>query len=293
MPEVGRDDVWVRQDGRVVEFWDGGDPAGRAVVMHPGTPASRLLGRWGHDAAVAAGVRLVSISRPGYGGSTPTRAPSLMATGRDTAEFSAWLGLEEYAVMGISGGGPFAVATAIADPDAVRALAVVGGVGPWTLLDEPTEAERVDREYLAMFDAGDTTGAWEGLSRLAEQEMGGWRSLDDDALVDAILDEPQSPLAHDDAYRALWASNMTVVLSCLDGYVTDNLAWGGTWDVDPADVAAPTVLWDADGDGARHVRWYADRIAGSELVIFPGEGHVDVCDLHWPEVLAGLLRVWV
>ena len=215
-----------------------------------------------------------------------------MATGRDTAALAAWLGVHEYAALGISGGGPFAVATAVADPDAVHALAVVGGVGPWPVLDEPTDEESEYRAYLAMFDAGDTAGAWEGLSRVAEQEMGGWRPLDDDARVDAILDEPQSPLAHDNDYRALWASNMTVVLDSLDGYVYDNLAWGGTWDVDPADVAAPTVLWDADGDGARHVRWYADRIAGSELVIFPGEGHLDVCDLHWPEVLAGLLRVW-
>ena len=205
-----------------------------------------------------------------------------MATGRDTAALSAWLGVHEYAVLGISGGGPFAVATAVADPDAVRALAVVGGVGPWLVLDEPAEEEREYRAYLAMFDAGDKAGAWEGLSRLAEKEMGGWRALDDDARVNAILDEPQSPLAHDNAYRALWARNMNVVLGCLDGYVNDNLAWGGTWDVDPADVAAPTVLWDADGDGARHVRWYADQIAGSELVIFPGEGHLDVCDRHWP-----------
>ena len=60
----------------------------------------------------------------------------------------------------------------------------------------------------------------------------------------------------------------------------------------PTDVVAPTVLWDTDGEGARHVRWYADQIAGSELVIFPSEGHLDVCDLHWPEVLAGVLRVW-
>lgn len=292
MPETGRDARWVMPDGRVIEYWDGGDPQGRVVVMQPGTPASRVLGRWGHDAAVAAGVRLVSVSRPGYGGSTPTRAPSLMTTGRDTAALAAWLGVHEYAVLGISGGGPFAVATAVADPDAVRALAVVGGVGPWPILDEPTDEESEDRAYLAMFDAGDTAGAWEGLSRLAEQEMGSWRALDDDARVDAILDEPQSPLAHDDAYRALWATNMTLVLNCLDGYVNDNLAWGGTWDVDPADVAVPTVLWDADGDGARHVRWYAERIAGSELVIFSGEGHLDVCDLHWPEVLAGLLRVW-
>ena len=100
------------------------------------------------------------------------------------------------------------------------------------------------------------------------------RPLDDHARVDAILDDPASPLFHDDAYRALWAANMAVVLDGLDGYVFDNLAWGGTWDVDPHDVVAPTVVWDGEGEGARGGRWYADEVAGSELVIFPGEGHL-------------------
>ena len=220
-------------DGRVIEYWDGGDPQGRAVVFHPGTPASRVLGRWGHKAAALSGVRLVSVSRPGYGGSTTTKTPSLSATGLDTAALAVFLGLHEYAVLGISGGGPFAVATAVAAPGAVRALAIVGGVGPWPVLDPPTEGDSEDRACLAQFDAGDVAGAWEDMSRLAELEMSGLRALDDGARVDAILAEPQSPLAHDDEYRALWAANMALVLDRLDGYVADNLAWGGRWDVDP------------------------------------------------------------
>jgi pimeloyl-ACP methyl ester carboxylesterase len=293
MSDVGRDARWVGPDGRVIEYWDGGDPRGRAVVVQPGTPASRVLGRWGHEAAVAAGVRLVSVSRPGYGGSTPTAVPSLLATGRDTAALAAWLGLREYGVLGISGGGPFAVATSVADPEAVRSLAVVGGVGPWTLLDEPSEGDREYRRLLARYEAGDLIGAWEGFLRAAEEEMGPWRALDDESRVDAVLGEPDSPLAHNQEYRALWADNLTVVLGCLDGYVTDNLAWGSTWDVDVGDVVAPTVVWDSGAGGARHARWYADRIAGSELVTFPGESHLEVCDSHWPQVLAGVARVWV
>ncbi len=110
------------------------------MIVHPGSPSTRLLGQWGHEAAVAAGVRLVSVNRPGYGGSTvPSGAPSLIATGRDTAALAAHLGVEQYAVFGQSGGGPFAVATALADPGHVRALGVVGGTGPWRLLDDASK----------------------------------------------------------------------------------------------------------------------------------------------------------
>ena len=198
--------------------------------------------------------------------------------------------------MGISGGGPFAVATGIADPDAVRAVAVVGGVGPWRVLEEPTETDIEERTCLDLLDVGDVAGAEAGLRRIAEREWGGMRVLDDGARVDEMLaepDSPVSPLTRDDDYRALWVASTALLLDRLDGYVFDCLAWGGNWDVDPSDVVAPTLVWDAEGAGARHGRWYAERITGSELVLFPGESHLDACDGHWPEVLAGLLRVWV
>lgn len=234
------------------------------------------------------------MSRPGYGGSTviTAKAPSLLAVGGDTAALASHLGLDEYAVLGISGGGPFAVATAVADPSAVRALGLVGGVGPWRLLDEPS-VHPEDRACLALLDAGDIAGAWDGLRLLAEEDLGGLRALDDAARVDAILAGESSPLIHDEGYRAIWADAMRVVLDGLDGWVFDNLAWGGIWDVDPSDVVAPSLLWYGGTDGYDAERqWYADRIAGSHLTIFPGEGHLDVCDTHWSEVLAGLLRIW-
>ncbi len=291
MASVGHEARLVLPGGRVIEYWEGGDPDGRGVILHPGTPATRVLGRWGHEAAVAAGVRLVSMSRPGYGGSTTTEIPSLLAVGKDTAALAAHLGLVGYAVFGTSGGGPFAQATVVADPSSVRALGVVGGVGPWRLLDGPS-ANPEDRECLALMDAGDLAGAWAGLHRRCEEELGG---LTLDEAVEVIFAGEESSLIHDDRYRAIWVDNMRVVLDNLDGYVLDNLAWGGTWDVDPRDVVAPSLLWYGELDEGcppAHGQWYADRIAGSQLIILPGRGHLDVCDAHWPEVLAGLLRIW-
>ena len=66
MAGPGRDGSVVLSDGRVIEYWDGGDPDGRAMIMQPGTPETRVMATWGHDAAVSAGVRLLSVGRPGY-----------------------------------------------------------------------------------------------------------------------------------------------------------------------------------------------------------------------------------
>jgi pimeloyl-ACP methyl ester carboxylesterase len=279
-----------------MEYWEGGDPAGRPMIMHPGTPETRVMGTWGHDAAVAAGVRLFAVNRPGYGGSTSITEPSLQGPGRDTAAMAAHLGLDEYAVFGLSGGGAFAVATAVADPRHVRALGVVGGMGPWRILDGPSKDPEGSR-CLILHDAGDVAGAWDCMRRDVDRAYGGLVPLDDGARVDAFLADlaDGSRLVDDEGYRTLWADNLRVVLDNGDGSTFDNLAWGASWDVDPRDVAVPTVLWYGELDKPcppAHGRWYADRIAGSELVILRGEGHMDVIDGHWPEVLAGLLRIW-
>lgn len=218
-------------------------------------------------------------------------APSLLAVGRDTVSLAAHLGLDGYAVFGSSGGAPFAVATAVADPGAVRAFGAVGGIGPWRLLDPPS-ANPEDRACLALLDAGDITGAWSCMRRSAEEQLGTIGLVD---AVDEILSGDTSSLLHDERYRALWADNMRGVLENLDGYTFDNLAWGGTWDVEPREVIAPSLLWYGARDDScppNHGQWYADRIANARSVVFPTGGHFDVIDAHWPEVLAGLLRIW-
>lgn len=260
------------------------------MIFHPGTPVTRVLGRWADGAAQTAGVRLVSVNRPGYGGSTTLRTASLLEVGRDTATLATHLGLDAYAVVGSSGGGPFAVATAVADPNRVRALAVAGGVGPWRVLDEPSSHPE-DRECLALLDANDLTGAWERFREQYEREFATLATPEDAA--DLILSLDAGSLPHDARYRAVWADNMRVVMGRFDGGVRDNLAWGGAWDVDPRDVVAPSLLWFGEDDALcppSHGRWYADRIDGSQLIVAPSRGHFDVIDAHWPEVFARLQR---
>jgi pimeloyl-ACP methyl ester carboxylesterase len=287
----------VLPDGRVIEYWEGGDQAGRPMIMHPGTPETRLMGKWGHDAAVAAGVRLMAVNRPGYGGSTSVVEPSLLGPGRDTAAMAAQLRLDEYAVFGLSGGGPFAVATVVADPDHVRALGVVGGIGPWRLIDDDLSRDPEGAKCLELHDAGDVAGAWDCMRRDVDRAYGGFVALGDSARVDSFLAgiADGSRLMQDEDYRTLWAENLRVVFDNGDGSAFDNLAWGASWDVDPRDVAVPTVLWYGESDKPcplAHGRWYADRIVGSELNILPGAGHLDVIDGHWADVLTGLLAIW-
>jgi pimeloyl-ACP methyl ester carboxylesterase len=298
MEGAGQDASCLLPDGRTLDYWDGGDPDGAAVIFHVGTPVTRVFGRLGHDAACGNGVRLVSISRPGYGGSTlPAGTPSLLTTGRDTADLAHSLGMREYAVLGVSGGAPFATATAIADPEGVRGLGVVAGIGPWRLLNDPAdddEDQLEERGLLALLDAGDPDGAWAGYLAALRRDLGPMAGMDDEARVDAFFASTgQSP--EDPFIRSLWADNIADLIRRPDGCAFDSLAWGGAWDIDPRDVAAPTTLWYGADDVScppAHGEWYAERIAGSDLVVFPGEGHVELARNHWNEELAGLLARW-
>ena len=199
-----------------------------------------------------AGVRLVAVNRPGYGGSTSViGVPSLLAAGHDTAALMASLGLDEYAVLGVSGGAPVAIATAVADPTAVRAVGIVGGVGPWQSLDDPS-GERADEfACLALLDAGDVAGACAGLARIADEEDAGLLELDDEGRVDAYLGPVSDPLTERERFRrAVWAANLALVLPQWDGYVYETLLQGGHWDVDPREVVAATRLWYGADDDA-------------------------------------------
>jgi len=281
-------------DGRVVDYLDGGDPSGRPVFFQPGSPNTRIMGRLWHPAAVAAGVRLIAVSRPGYGGSTAVVGrPTLSAVGRDLAALATLLGLDQYAVVGSSGGGPFAVAAAAVDPQRVRALGVIAGPGPWRELADPS-AEPEERACLARLDDGDLAGARAGMRHLVENVwQAGLRELGGDARLDAWLGD--DPLAGDEDYRAIMAEAMRAVLEGTEGAVFDGLALGAGWDIDLNAVQAPTLLWYGGADEAcpaAYGHWYAERISDTELVVFPDEDHLAVGDSHRPEVLAALLKAW-
>jgi hypothetical protein len=152
----------------------------------------------------------------------------------------------------------------------------------------------VDRESLALLDQGDVRAAHAAVMLQAEEEFGGLRALSHDGRVDTVLadwDTPGSRMAQIPEWRALLADNLAAVLGTLEGYVFDNLAWGGQWDVDRLDVTVPSIVFDSDQTDV-HGSWYADGIQGADLVVWPGDYHLDVCDGHWPEVFASLLRIW-
>jgi pimeloyl-ACP methyl ester carboxylesterase len=116
-------------DGRSVGYRLSGATEGPAILALHGTPGSRYKFSAADAIAEAIGVRIVSVDRWGYGLTDRHPRPALLAFADDMAAVLDLLGIDRVNVIGISGGGPFAVAVAAGRPDRVGRLAVVSPVG--------------------------------------------------------------------------------------------------------------------------------------------------------------------
>jgi pimeloyl-ACP methyl ester carboxylesterase len=116
-------------DGRVMLLREYGDPHGLPVIALHGTPASRLMYA-GAKSAGSLGLRLIAPDRWGYGGTSAHPDPRLPAFAADIARLADALGITSFAVLGVSGGGPYACALASLLPTRTTVLALVAPVGP-------------------------------------------------------------------------------------------------------------------------------------------------------------------
>ena len=106
------DTTMTLPDGRSLAYTDCGAPDGPLVVYFHGAPTSRLDLIGLEESFSALGVRVVSPDRPGYGRSSPQPGRGFNDWPGDVAALADHLGVERFAVMGLSSGGPYVVACA-------------------------------------------------------------------------------------------------------------------------------------------------------------------------------------
>jgi pimeloyl-ACP methyl ester carboxylesterase len=130
MTDPRRDTAFQLPDGRQLAFAEYGDATGAPVMLFHGLPGSRLA--WGFlpGAPFPPGLRIIAPDRPGYGRSDPKPGRALLDWARDVAALADHLELEKFSVVGVSGGGPGALACAFAMPARILSVGVVAGPAP-------------------------------------------------------------------------------------------------------------------------------------------------------------------
>src|SRR5690349_7589749 len=120
-------------DGRTLHAYasGGGDGERVAVVWHHGTPNVGAPPEPLFEQASRLGLRWVGYDRPGYGGSTPNPDRDVASAAADVTAVVDALGIDQFAVMGASGGGPHALACAALLPGRVLAAVSIAGLAPF------------------------------------------------------------------------------------------------------------------------------------------------------------------
>src|SRR5215203_2680771 len=121
-------------DGRTLHVYDTGadDADGRlAVFWHHGTPNIGAPPEPLFAAAARLGIRWVSRDRPGYGGSTPYPGRDVASAATYVSSIANALGIDQFAVMGHSGGGPHDLACCALLPECALGAVVVAGLAPF------------------------------------------------------------------------------------------------------------------------------------------------------------------
>ena len=118
--------------GAEISYLAGGDDPGPEVVLLHGGGTDHALLSWGETIPVLmrAGYRVFAPNQPGYGDSPPDAKPSTMENlvGNVTELMDLWR-LEQAALVGVSMGAGMALGYALAHPQRVSKLALVGAYG--------------------------------------------------------------------------------------------------------------------------------------------------------------------
>ena len=284
-------------DGRRAQLWEGGDPEGRAVFFLHGCPDTRHAAYPGDAAARRAGVRLVAVNRPGYGLSDPHESGH-GSVADDVASVADRLGIERYGVLGMSVGGPYALACAARHPDRVTSAAVVSAPGMAPAMDPPWHRDDLDVEGRRFVTGLAHLTVEEAVQRMRpdfEAYVAGVapQDPDDAALVARWLTglPPHDATLLADLSTAELADAVREALARPEGYLRDAAVTFRTWELDLTDVQCPVSVWAGELDAnhpPRNSTWLAQHLPRSTLRLLPGTGHLGALLEHWDEILGEL-----
>ena len=119
-------------DGRTLGYAEYGNPKGTPLLYFHGFPSSRLEAYSLHSIASRLNIRVLSLDRPGFGLSTHDPHRRIIDWPADVQAFASQVGLSRFAVLGVSGGGPYSLACAERLPrDKLSAVGVLAGAPVW------------------------------------------------------------------------------------------------------------------------------------------------------------------
>ncbi|HWC33977.1 MAG TPA: alpha/beta hydrolase [Mycobacteriales bacterium] len=275
-----------------MSFAEYGNPGGRPVVWLHGTPGGRRqIPQEARIAAQETNLRLIAIDRPGCGHSTPYQYDNILEFATDLEVVVDLLGIGEFAMVGLSGGGPYVLASAYALYPRVKAAAVLGGVAP-SVGDEAAEGGPVKLTaqlqpllvHLRTPLAFTVSTLVHALRPLGVPAIMAYARVSPEG-DRRVLNRPEiRTMMLDDIFNS----------GRLHAAVYDLGLFGREWGFSVRDVKIPVRWWHGDADHIipfRHGQHMVSLLPDAELLVLPGESHLGSLPVA-EKVLADLAETW-
>jgi pimeloyl-ACP methyl ester carboxylesterase len=252
-------------DGRRIGFAEFGSPQGRAVFWLHGTPgARRQIPEPARVAAIKRDIRLIGIDRPGVGFSTPHLYHQVLDFASDLRNVADVLGIDDFGLIGLSGGGPYVLAAAYDMPARFQSVLsplrepLAFLVSTFVRVARPVGSPALDL-YARLSPAGDRR----------------------------LLGRPE--------FKAMFLDDLlNGSRAGLRAPIYDAVLFGRDWGFSVRDVKVPIKWWHGDADHIiplRHGEHVVSLLPDADLHIQPGESHLGGLG-EAEAVLDALLAAW-
>jgi len=291
-------------DGRTLAYLESGDPNGRPVFFFHGGPGSRLEGQIYSDLNQKLGIRMIVAERPGYGLSDYQKNRTYLNWADDVAELADQLGIDRFAVLGYSSGGPYAAVVAHQLRERVTVAAIVAGEGPYSSDDYPQSVINSEAfngsEMNKVLDWSANHAPWVMRTLFTVTRIPLFRDpigfLESQAGFDFEMPIKDKQFYFKDFRDENSSDQIEAFRQGVEGLTRDLTLERIDWPFELEEIHYPTVLvFHGNEDTTVHpvvAEYVCNRISScTSPTIFPGDGHT-VIYYHYSEIIQSMVEAW-
>ena len=281
------------RDGRQIGFATFGDPEGVPVFYFHGLASSRLEGALAHAACLQRNVCLVALDRPGYGLTDPRPGHRMPDIADDVVAVAEALGLDHFSIVGVSTGGPFALATAARLPERVRAIALISSPAPYGTPSGLVGMDIRSRAFLVWvprFAPWLLAPIWNRLAKLSDSDPAGLLKM----IADTMPSSERRAISSPEVAEVFMNAAYEAFRNGTGGVVAEQRLLARAWGFAIDGVKAPVWLWHGEEDGASPVamaHWLVSALPKCQAQFLPGRGAIVAGDVL-PFAISTLADYW-